>query len=110
MVACVANFSGQPHEDYVIGLPAGGHWDEVVNTDAYNYYGSGVGNLGSVEAAEEPRHGLPYSAHIRVPPLGALWLRYTGPLTVQAEVDEVVPAVTDGADSPPDPAEGRSLI
>ncbi|MEU9884777.1 1,4-alpha-glucan branching protein GlgB [Sphaerisporangium sp. NPDC051011] len=75
MVACVANFSGRPHEEYILGLPAGGHWDEVVNTDAFDYHGSGVGNFGSIEAVEEPWHGLPYSARLRVPPLGALWLR-----------------------------------
>ncbi|GHE44340.1 1,4-alpha-glucan branching enzyme GlgB [Streptosporangium violaceochromogenes] len=74
-VACVANFSGAPHEDYVLGLPSGGSWEEVLNTDAYEYAGSGVGNLGAVEAVKEPRHGLPYSARLRVPPLGALWLR-----------------------------------
>ncbi|GAT67636.1 1,4-alpha-glucan branching protein GlgB [Planomonospora sp. ID91781] len=74
-VACVANFSGAPHEDYHLGLPAAGTWTEVVNTDAYAYAGSGIGNLGAVEAVEEPRHGLPYSARLRVPPLGALWLR-----------------------------------
>ncbi|GAA3140938.1 1,4-alpha-glucan branching protein GlgB [Planomonospora alba] len=76
VLACVANFSGAPHEDYRIGLPTGGTWAEVLNTDAYDYAGSGVGNFGSVEAGAEPHHGLPYSACLRVPPLGALWLRH----------------------------------
>ncbi|MGI5273816.1 1,4-alpha-glucan branching protein GlgB [Nonomuraea sp. CA-218870] len=74
-VACVANFSGGTHENYRIGLPYGGRWTEAVNTDAYEYWGSGVGNLGAVEAVEEPWHGLPYSTTLRVPPLGAVWLR-----------------------------------
>jgi 1,4-alpha-glucan branching enzyme len=73
-VACVANFSGGPHENYRLGLPYGGQWAEVINTDAYEYWGSGVGNLGAVEAVEEPWHGLRYSATLRVPPLGAVWL------------------------------------
>ncbi|MEV0594045.1 1,4-alpha-glucan branching protein GlgB [Nonomuraea cavernae] len=73
-LACVANFSGAPHEDYRLGLPYGGHWQEVVNTDAYDYWGSGVGNLGGVEAVEQGCHGLPYSTTLRVPPLGAVWL------------------------------------
>jgi len=51
----------------------------VVNTDADQYFGSGVGNFGAVEAVGEPWHGLPASATLRVPPLGALWLRYAGP-------------------------------
>jgi 1,4-alpha-glucan branching enzyme len=72
-LACVINFAGIPHEDYRVGLPQAGRWREVVNTDAYDYGGSGVGNLGQVEAREEPWHGLPASAVLRVPPLGALW-------------------------------------
>ncbi|MEV8634020.1 1,4-alpha-glucan branching protein GlgB [Streptosporangium sp. NPDC051023] len=75
VVACVVNFSGGPHEDYRLGLPSGGTWEEALNTDAYDYAGSGVGNMGAIEAVEEPWHGLPYSANLRVPPLGAVWLR-----------------------------------
>ena len=74
-LACVVNLSGGPHEEYRIGLPHGGTWDEVVNTDAEMYGGSGVGNLGRVVAEEVPWHGRPFSAIVRVPPLGALWLR-----------------------------------
>ena len=72
-LVCVANFSGGPHEDYKIGLPHGGRWIEVLNTDSAGYGGSGVGNLGAVEAVDEEWHGRPASATIRVPPLGVLW-------------------------------------
>jgi 1,4-alpha-glucan branching enzyme len=74
VLACIANFAGQPHEDYRVGLPFPGVWREVLNTDAYEYGGSGVGNLGQVEAINEPWHGQPASAVLRVPPLGAVWL------------------------------------
>ncbi|TKK88610.1 1,4-alpha-glucan branching protein GlgB [Herbidospora galbida] len=74
-LACVTNFSGGPHEDYRLGLPEGGTWTEVLNTDAYDYAGSGVGNLGGVVATEAEHHGLPYSVRLRVPPLGTIWLR-----------------------------------
>jgi len=74
VLACVVNFSGGPHEGYRIGLPFGGTWNEVVNTDSEAYGGSGVGNMGSVQAEEVPWHGRPFSAVVRVPPLGALWL------------------------------------
>ncbi|WP_034386159.1 1,4-alpha-glucan branching protein GlgB [Herbidospora cretacea] len=74
-LACVTNFSGGPHEDYRLGLPEGGTWTEVLNTDAYEYAGSGVGNLGGVVATEAEHHGLPYSVRLRVPPLGTIWLR-----------------------------------
>ncbi len=73
-LACVANFSGGPHEKYKIGLPHAGRWLEVLNTDAEIYGGSGVGNLGAVQAVEQQWHGRPASATIRVPPLGVLWL------------------------------------
>jgi 1,4-alpha-glucan branching enzyme len=74
VLACVVNFAGNPHEKYRIGLPRAGRWREVLNTDAAIYGGSGVGNLGYVEAVPEPFHGRPASATITVPPLGALWL------------------------------------
>jgi 1,4-alpha-glucan branching enzyme len=73
-VACLANFSAVPHLDYRIGLPQAGRWREILNTDAIVYGGSGVGNLGGVEAAAEPWHGQPASARIALPPLGVLWL------------------------------------
>jgi 1,4-alpha-glucan branching enzyme len=74
-LVCVVNFASVPHENYRIGLPRTGTWREVVNTDAEIYGGSGVGNMGSVQAEGLPWHGLPASAELRVPPLGALWLR-----------------------------------
>jgi 1,4-alpha-glucan branching enzyme len=74
-LVCVVNFAGVPHEGYRIGLPRPGTWSEVINTDADSYGGSGVGNLGTVHAEDVPWHGLPASASLRVPPLGALWLR-----------------------------------
>jgi 1,4-alpha-glucan branching enzyme len=74
VVACIANFSAIPHLEYRVGLPTAGRWREVINTDAAVYGGSGVGNLGGIEAEPEPWHGLPASAVIAVPPLGVLWL------------------------------------
>jgi 1,4-alpha-glucan branching enzyme len=74
VIACIANFSAIPHLEYRVGLPAAGRWREVINTDAIVYGGSGVGNLGGIEAVAEPWHGLSASAVIAVPPLGVLWL------------------------------------
>ena len=75
VVACVANFSAMPHEGYRLGLPAAGRWSEVVNTDAADYGGSGVGNLGGVHTEKVAWHGRPVSVKLRLPPLGTLWLR-----------------------------------
>jgi 1,4-alpha-glucan branching enzyme len=77
-VACIANFAAVPHGGYRLGLPFPGRWEELLNTDADPYFGSGVGNLGGVEATEEPWHGLPASTTLRLPPLGTIWLRYAG--------------------------------
>ena len=70
----IVNFAGVPHEGYRVGLPHGGDWLEILNTDAIEYGGSGVGNLGRVAAEEIPWQGRPFSVSLRVPPLGALWL------------------------------------
>jgi 1,4-alpha-glucan branching enzyme len=85
VVACVVNFSAAPHYGYRIGLPRAGRWTEVINTDAESYGGSGVGNLGSVTAVPEPWHGMPASAAITIPPLGALWLAPSSEVGAEAE-------------------------
>ena len=74
MLACIANFSGTPEPDYRVGLPFAGRWREVLNTDAEAYGGSGVGNLGAVEAEQQMWHGRPASAVLQLPPSGVLWL------------------------------------
>ena len=78
-LVCVCNFSGRPHESYRLPLPFAGDWDEVLNTDAELYGGSGVGNLGVVTATEQPYGDQPASATLRLPPLGTLWLRPATP-------------------------------
>ncbi|MDM4764340.1 1,4-alpha-glucan branching protein GlgB [Galbitalea sp. SE-J8] len=70
------NFGGNPVGPYRVGLPLAGVWDEIVNTDAVEYGGSGVGNYGAVTAADEPWAGRPASAELTIPPLGALYLRH----------------------------------
>jgi 1,4-alpha-glucan branching enzyme len=67
-----------PHERFRVGLPAAGTWREVLNSDAEVYGGSGVGNLGRVQADRTPRHDRPYSAEIVLPPLACLFF---GPVT-----------------------------
>ncbi|MCL1897404.1 MAG: 1,4-alpha-glucan branching protein GlgB [Micrococcales bacterium] len=73
VVVAVINFAGSPHEGYRLALPSGGRWLEILNTDAEEFGGSGVGNLGAVEAEALPWHGMAHSASVRVPPLGAVW-------------------------------------
>ncbi len=78
VIACIANFAGHPHGGYRVGLPRAGRWRELVNTDSYDYGGSGVGNLGAVEAVLEPWHSQPASAELTLPPLSVLWLAPEG--------------------------------
>ncbi|MGH2735564.1 MAG: alpha amylase C-terminal domain-containing protein, partial [Actinomycetota bacterium] len=76
-LVCVANFSPVPRYGFRLGLPHGGTYQEVVNTDAETYGGSNVGNLGTIEAEPVPWHGLDHSASVALPPLAVLWLRPT---------------------------------
>jgi 1,4-alpha-glucan branching enzyme len=73
VLACVANLSPIPRHAYRVGLPAGGEWREVLNTDAAAFGGSGVGNAGSAFAVDHPWHGQPFSAELTLPPLGVVW-------------------------------------
>jgi 1,4-alpha-glucan branching enzyme len=74
-IAVLQNFSGQPVHGYRVGLPFAGTWEELLNTDAEVYGGSGVGNFGAVEAVEGEYSGRPASAELTLPPLAGLWLR-----------------------------------
>ena len=78
VVACIANFSGSPLHDYRIGLPASGRWEEILNTDSEAYEGSGIGNLGGVQAEELPHHGRPFSATVAVGSRATVWFRHRG--------------------------------
>jgi len=73
-VVCVANLSPVPREGYRVGLPRGGRWLEVLNTDAHEYAGSGMGNDGAVDAEAHPFHGQEQSTVLTLPPLAVLWL------------------------------------
>ena len=73
-LVCVLNLSPVPREGYRVGVPAGGRWREALNTDSAFYGGSGVGNLGAVEAEPMPWNDQPFSALVTLPPLGAVWL------------------------------------
>jgi 1,4-alpha-glucan branching enzyme len=73
VLVCVMNLTPVVREGYRVGLPHGGRWREVLNTDARQYGGSGVGNFGGVEAEDLPWHAQAHSAAMTLPPLGVLW-------------------------------------
>jgi 1,4-alpha-glucan branching enzyme len=75
-VAIVCNFTPEPRQRYRIGLPAAGTWREIFNSDALDYGGSGMGNLGAVTASATPSHGYPASAELTLPPLSTVYFRF----------------------------------
>ena len=74
-VLIVANFTPVPREQYVVGVPLGGGWEEIFNSDAAEYGGSGIGNRGFALATDLPYEGRAHQLSLRVPPLGAVFLR-----------------------------------
>lgn len=68
----LCNFTPVPRHNYLIGLPRGGFWKEVLNSDAPIYGGSGQGNIGGVQANPVPYHGKGHSSAFTLPPLSAL--------------------------------------
>jgi len=73
-VAVALNFTPIPRHNYMIGVPYGGTWREILNSDAPLYGGSGQGNMGGVDAAPIPLHGRRWSLNLTLPPLGAVFL------------------------------------
>ena len=69
------NFTPVARHNYRVGVPEGGFWKELLNSDAPLYGGSGQGNLGGLEAAPIPWHGLPCLLNATVPPLGAVFFK-----------------------------------
>ena len=73
--ATVSNFTPVEQRAYRLGLPCGGVWKEVLNTDAKTYGGGGRGNMGKVEAvAEKAANRRPFGCDMVVPPLSTVVL------------------------------------
>jgi 1,4-alpha-glucan branching enzyme len=75
IILAACNFTPVPRYKYKVGVPAGGFWKEVMNSDAEEYGGSGHGNFGGVEAEDTPCHGREYSLTITLPPLGIVFFK-----------------------------------
>jgi 1,4-alpha-glucan branching enzyme len=77
-VLVALNLTPVPRDDHVIGVPAEGRWDEVLNSDAETYGGSGVGNLGGVSATTQEWGGFPCRVQVVLPPLGIVAFKAAG--------------------------------
>jgi 1,4-alpha-glucan branching enzyme len=78
LVLVVCNFTPIPRDNYRLGVPRGGYWREVLNSDAHEYWGRGYGNLGGVEAMPFPSHGRDFSVLLTLPPLAVVFLKSDG--------------------------------
>lgn len=76
LVAC--NFTPVPRFNYRVGVPVDGFWQELLNSDAQEYGGSGLGNAGGLQADPWPHHGRPFSLNLTLPPLAVVFLKPTG--------------------------------
>jgi 1,4-alpha-glucan branching enzyme len=74
-VVIVCNFTPVPRLGYRVGVPSGGYWREILNSDAQEYGGSGMGNLGGVHSEDRAVHGRPHSISLTLPPLSVLFLK-----------------------------------
>ncbi|SUS06218.1 1,4-alpha-glucan branching enzyme [uncultured Defluviicoccus sp.] len=99
-VVVVCNFTPVPRSGYAFGVPRGGEYDEILNTDADCYAGSGFGNGGRVMAEERSSHGRPFTLNLNVPPLGALILK-----PIALPVVEIVEPAAEAAPEDTSPVE-----
>jgi 1,4-alpha-glucan branching enzyme len=74
MILAVCNFTPETHFNYDIGVPLGGTWAEILNSDNSKYGGSGQGNLNTLIASDNGKHGQLYSLTLTIPPLAVIFL------------------------------------
>jgi len=77
-VLIVCNFTPVPRSHYRVGVPAGGYWKELLNSDAKEYWGSGMGNAGGMQADAMPSHQRSYSLNLLLPPLAVCFFKQGG--------------------------------
>lgn len=75
VVVCACNFTPAPRHNHRLGVPLGGYWEEILNSDAPLYGGSGQGNLGGVEASPVAAFGHYHSLMVSLPPLAIVVFR-----------------------------------
>ena len=75
IIVAVFNFTPVPRHHYRVGVPYGGYWKEILNSDSQSYGGADFGNLGGADAEAITAHGRQYSLNLIVPPLGAIFFK-----------------------------------
>jgi 1,4-alpha-glucan branching enzyme len=75
MVVCICNFTPVPRNDYRLGMPEPGVYEEILNSDAEKYGGGNVVNTTPLQTEDIPWMGRLCSIPVTVPPLGVVWLK-----------------------------------
>ena len=78
VVLVVLNFTPVVRSGYTLGVPRSGRWEEILNSDSERYGGSGIGNMGGVDAQPHAAHGRDWSLRLTLPPLSALFFKSGG--------------------------------
>ena len=73
-VLVVLNLTPVARPGYRIGVPVGGSWETLLNSDDERYWGSGAGTSDSIKAVDAPMHRRNHSLSVDLPPLGVLFL------------------------------------
>ena len=108
-VIAAFNFTPIVRHSYRFGVPGRGYWKEILNSDAPDYGGSGVGNMGGVDTVPIPMHGRSHSVTLTLPPLGVLFLkREVGEAEVEVVEEETEDTETESGalDEPAVPQAG----
>jgi len=77
-ILVICNMTPLPRSDYRIGVPRGGNWQELLNSDAAVYGGANHGNYGGREASSISWHGRPNTLSVTLPPLGVVFFKSPG--------------------------------
>ncbi|MGQ4646460.1 1,4-alpha-glucan branching protein GlgB [Lyngbya aestuarii] len=86
-IVTVCNFTPKPHSNYWVGVPKAGFYAEILNSDASEYGGSGMGNMGGQWTGEWSHPKWPYYLDLSLPPLGVLVLKLDAQKTVAGATD-----------------------
>jgi 1,4-alpha-glucan branching enzyme len=78
VILVLCNFTPLPRPNYLVGVPRGGMWHEVLNSDGPEYGGTGWGNLGGLEALPISMHARPRGLNVTLPPLACLFFKSDG--------------------------------
>jgi len=74
-IVVIANFSPEPLRRYRVGVPFGGDYGQLLNSDYRKYGGAGIGVFSAVSAEDEAWQDQPHSVVLNLPPLGVLFLK-----------------------------------